>query len=226
LENRFLIGAGSNCDLQLGGQGIPVLHSLITLDASGAAIEAVVPAPPLVVGGRSVRQMALTQDDLIEIGPYAIVVHPGLPTAIDLMAPVDVEALLEQQRRDVAAANEVSGLNARELTDRIEAELAAIASVERGTASGLAAVLEAVQSSLTKPLGDGATLAPMIGQLEAFAAQLAADSRRMQERELALAAQSELVLALQERLIAECSRLLGAAEGAGSGDRTRLRISA
>src|SRR5688500_1252666 len=31
-RQRFLIGAGSNCQLQLGGSDIPILHSILLVD--------------------------------------------------------------------------------------------------------------------------------------------------------------------------------------------------
>jgi hypothetical protein len=64
---RLLIGAGSNCDIQLGGPGIPILHSLIHRDGSNLRVEAIVDSPRLIVAGRTVRDAIVTDGDRIEL---------------------------------------------------------------------------------------------------------------------------------------------------------------
>ncbi|WP_437193110.1 FHA domain-containing protein [Planctomicrobium sp. SH527] len=71
--NRFLIGSGSNCHLQLGGQ-IPILHSIIIPQGSSLWIDAFVSDPPLKVNGQTIRESELHRGDLIEIGTFAFTV--------------------------------------------------------------------------------------------------------------------------------------------------------
>lgn len=68
-SSRFLIGAGTNCHLQLGGD-LPMLHSLLIREASGWRIEAIAPAPDLLVNGVKQRSYALATTDVVEIGPF------------------------------------------------------------------------------------------------------------------------------------------------------------
>src|SRR4029077_10738480 len=56
---RFLIGAGSTCDLRLGGEGIPALHSLITVSGRDITLEAIAAEPALRVNGRVVQTAIL-----------------------------------------------------------------------------------------------------------------------------------------------------------------------
>ncbi len=90
---RFLIGGGSNCHLQLGGQ-IPLLHSIILNDAGRLWIDAVVSEPPLVVNGQQVREVELNPGDVIEIDSFIFSVElrdSALPAADEV--PVSDPAL-------------------------------------------------------------------------------------------------------------------------------------
>jgi hypothetical protein len=69
LADRFLIGAGSNCHLQLGGD-IPFLHSIIIPEGDHLWIDAVVAEPPLLVNGQAVREAELRRGDVLEIGSF------------------------------------------------------------------------------------------------------------------------------------------------------------
>lgn len=66
---RFLIGSGTNCHLQLGGD-IPLLHSLLRRDVSGWVVDAISPEPVLRINGVECRHGNLNPDDVIEIGLF------------------------------------------------------------------------------------------------------------------------------------------------------------
>ena len=65
---RFLIGAGSTCDLRLGGEGMPALHSLITVSGRAITLEAIAATPALRVNGRVVQTTVLHDGDVIGVG--------------------------------------------------------------------------------------------------------------------------------------------------------------
>lgn len=69
VSRRFLIGSGTNCHLQLGGD-IPLLHSLLTRVADGWSIEAIAAEPPLMVNGVVCRHCRLHPEDRVEVGPF------------------------------------------------------------------------------------------------------------------------------------------------------------
>lgn len=77
---RFLIGAGTNCHLQLGGE-IPLLHSLLLREFDGWTIEAIAPEPRLLVNGDEVRRCRLQPDDVVTIGPFELCLVLQVPTS-------------------------------------------------------------------------------------------------------------------------------------------------
>jgi len=68
-QERFLIGGGTNCQLQLGGE-IPMLHSIILNESESLWIDAVVAEPPLLVNGQKIREGELRHGDVIQIGSF------------------------------------------------------------------------------------------------------------------------------------------------------------
>ena len=78
--SRFLIGAGTNCHLQLGGD-IPQLHSLLLREFDGWTIEAIAPEPVLQVNGSDTRRCRLEPDDVVTIGPFELRLVLPVPTS-------------------------------------------------------------------------------------------------------------------------------------------------
>lgn len=138
---RFLIGAGVTCDLRLGGTEIPVLHSIINVSGNEIHLEAVAPNPVLIVNGRGVREVELSDGDVIGIGDIELrarlTVHhsPAGIQAADVPAAV-VEA------DDVSLAD----LSAAELIERIETEERMVEEFEEGRLNGARALTDTVFS--------------------------------------------------------------------------------
>lgn len=124
---RFLIGAGSNCQLQLGGD-VPILHSIILQQADGLWIDSVVLEPALLINGKRVREGELHRGDLIEIGTFQFLVETRS------------EALTEIVMDETPAASEHP---LAELASQIEM----LESVTAGQKSGMAALMESVYQS-------------------------------------------------------------------------------
>src|SRR5579871_217763 len=72
---RFFIGSGEGCDLRLGGDILPSIHSLIQTRADGIWLEAVAENPPLLLNGHITKGEWLRDGDLLEIGPFQLVAH-------------------------------------------------------------------------------------------------------------------------------------------------------
>lgn len=224
---RLLIGAGSNCDLQLGGAGIPILHSLIYRDGANLRIEAVVDVPPLLVAGRQVREAIVTDGDRIELGRFAFRVQTNAAASVwhnDLLAPLDVVAILDQEQRAEALPT-ITGLSVSQLAERIEAELQSMNHAALGQRLGFEAL---VQAALAVPAheatSDAAAMTDVVARLGQMAGQLAAQSRHLTEREQALTEQAAAILQLKERV--ESARVELRSSNEDQGFAKRLRISA
>lgn len=101
-DGRFLIGAGSNCQLQLGGE-TPILHSIIIPDGDHLWIDAVAPHPPLMLNGQRVRESEVYAGDVIEIGEFIFSIgaapaeQADAPAATQTLSAASLVAALEQE---------------------------------------------------------------------------------------------------------------------------------
>ena len=129
---RFLIGAGSNCQLQLGGDDVPILHSILLVDEDGAQIDTVVPSPELFVNGIPRRAAQLRDGDVLTIGKFEFAVH--------IQQPVDADAGEERVGQlsapDPNLATDLTDLSAAEIVNRLEQELREIAQLQTSRETG------------------------------------------------------------------------------------------
>ncbi len=72
---NFLIGSGSDCDLRLGGAGIPEAHCVLVVEDSEVRIQWLAEAPPLYVNGELTQEADLCEGDEIAIGRFEFIVH-------------------------------------------------------------------------------------------------------------------------------------------------------
>jgi len=135
---RFLIGAGSNCQLQLGGGDVPILHSILLIEEDGAHIDAVVPNPQLFINGRPQRSADLQDGDVFSIGKFEFQVHVPQPLAA-------LQTVVRPQIPAPESAAKLSELSASELVALIEFEEQQVAELEQGRINGARALLDAVQ---------------------------------------------------------------------------------
>ena len=138
-NTRFLIGAGSTCDLRLGGEGMSALHSIITIAGREIAIEAIAAEPGLTVNGRLVQNAILHDGDVIAVGEVEFLARleagrsPVGATAVSL--PAINAALGERPAAELSAA---------ELVDLIEQEERLIDDFEERQRVGANALVEAI----------------------------------------------------------------------------------
>lgn len=205
---RFLIGAGSTCDLRLGGEGVPALHSIITVNGRDIQLEAIAAEPALLVNGRKIQQTSLSDGDLIVIGDVELVARleaghtpaAAQATAADALLTVETERPLAE-------------LSAAELVERIEQEELQIEATERRRHEGRIALLEAVaakagKSTTTGPQSGARAPVPAPHFLSKRPQILAAQTRQSQSGEGDSAFQREL-----EDLAAQLASLSGEIQG-------------
>ncbi len=142
--DRFLIGSGTNCHLQLGGD-LPMLHTLLTRQQGRWRVEAIAPEPALLVNGTACRCQTLCANDVIQIAEFEFVFRrggerfrterdAGMHTIGDSGAAHQTVALPGVCREETGA------LSASQLVSRLEGELDLIDQMghdRRSAASGL-----------------------------------------------------------------------------------------
>lgn len=225
LTNRFLIGAGSNCHLQLGGEGMPFLHSLLTVEGGGVFIEAFVPWPELCVNGETMRTAHLADGDEITIGPFQFTVHLRASAEREpdpsLYAEIPPEAAREE-----SAPEDVSALSTAELVARIESLESEVEAHESAARTGAAALLDAVRhTAIVAP----PKVRPAAAEAEALYRDFSDLSQDLEhrltllrEREQEQRARAEALLTAQARL---AEQLQLAAQSLAA-EEARVRASA
>lgn len=185
-NDRFLIGAGSNCNLQLGGE-MPILHSVLITNSDGLWIDAVVREPQLLVNRQPVQACALNAGDLVEIGSFVFVVIEK-PAA----ESVDLEDYEVDENVDLRE------LSAEDLIDLLAAEISTLetldASRQNGARSLLSAISAASQGTSEMPHSEMALENRSLGE------QLVLRGAELDQREAILAQKAEHLLRAQERL--------------------------
>ncbi len=144
---RFLIGAGSHCHLQLGGDHVPMLHSLLVIEGQTAHLEAVITEPPLLVNGQARRMVELQDEDIVTIGDFEFVFHRLASSEPFSQASVSELPELEE----VSEVADLSRLSALELVNLIEEEAQQITAFNRSRELGAAALIDAARRSGAHP---------------------------------------------------------------------------
>lgn len=144
-NKSFLIGSGEHCDLQLGGQEIPLLFAIIQADGDRLRIRSVEAQPDLMVNGQAVTSAVLSDGDAIAIGSFQFVARkqdvpdPAMPSAYARRPSAHAEE--SSSEHDV----DLSELSAAELLERLEHDLDMVEDFERGERQGWAALMERVE---------------------------------------------------------------------------------
>lgn len=130
-EGVFLIGSGSNCDLQIGGADTPAVHSIVRADAGDVHIESLSRKPALRVNSQPCERAELRDGDLIQIGSIQLAARfQSMPMAAT--APVPVEA-----------DEDLSSLNCEDLLTLLEQDLALVDEHHARQAAGAERLIDA-----------------------------------------------------------------------------------
>lgn len=158
-SDRFLIGGDSDCDLQLGGDDMPALHSLVYREGHDFWIEMISPFPPLKVEGQVVEASVLRNGDRIQIGSFEFVVQLAGTAHSHRMDPPhkSEQARLRGPHFGMAAAlkqmdsRDPSELSAEELLDSLDREIQTVEKFERRQNLAAGAFLGSVRSRFLSP---------------------------------------------------------------------------
>ena len=204
---RFLIGGGSNCQLRLGGD-TPMLHSIIITRNDRLWIDAVVPAPALIVNGQAVREAALGEGDSVEIGEFRFEIGLGAP--VKQSQPV-------AEKREIDLNETLAESSAEQLVDFIDAELRQLQDVAAQQEMGARALLEAAKS--VDPQADRESIHALVEQLRQRAAELEA-------RDLELADHAERLEQTQRELQEQLEIITDELNDSDSDEPPQLRLTA
>ncbi len=226
--DRLTIGAGTCCGLQLSGQSMPILHSVVHIAEGEVTIEALAPQPRLLLNGIPHQTSVLADGDVITIGPIEFVFRQGQHSqpAMSISraglsgSPAETSAPITPDKRDHSMTNEtiLKDLSASELVDLIEQDVQMIEQYESRREQGAAALLSQVHQLKDEPEHDQlsveeqsdlmADLETMMEELTRFSAelQLRADQLTSRERQYEAAAAS--LLETQEKLASQLDTTL------------------
>jgi hypothetical protein len=207
VEGRLVLGSAPECDVRLGGAGMPAVHSQVHVDDGGEAwIEAIAAEPELLVNGEPCDTMVLSEGDKIVVGPFAFTWH----------------AVGDKSAAAAAAVGDSDELPLSELLDRLERDMALVAGRDEATRRAAATVVEAALETI---YGGVAGSRPVEGDRAALVAKLDELTQRIEANESAHAESVSDLLDTQERLVVQVESLVSRLLGEQSGD-DGLRASA
>ena len=198
LEGRLVLGSAPECDVRLGGAGMPAVHSQVHEDGGRAWIESLSADPPLLINGRECDTWVLTDGDVIVVGPFAFT-----------------------WRSDGGVAESVSSLVEQplsELLDQLDRDMTLVAESAETTRRAASTVVEAALETIYGDAG-GADLSSEVetGRRDEMSAKFDELTRRFEAHESAHAESVSSLLDSQERLASQVealvSRLLGERSG-------------
>lgn len=143
---RFLIGSGATCDLRLGGDAMPALHSIITICGGEISLEAIAAEPRLILNGRPVHTTHVHDGDIIGIGEVELIARLEAG-----QAPAGVAEAAGSRITTSEDNRPISDLSAAELVDLIDQELRQIDDFESRQRVGAEGLLAAVMGRIAEP---------------------------------------------------------------------------
>jgi hypothetical protein len=196
-SERFLIGAGSNCQLQLGGDDIPILHSILLVNEEGAHIDAVVPWPQLIVNGTPQRTADLHDGDQFTIGKFEFAVHEQRPAAagqaLAMTPAVDLP--------DVPESEDLASLSVAAIVERIERDQRQVQQFETARESGALALLQAAKQAARDREGDSPVSADeLLRELQDLSRELDRRARLLAQREAECAERAANLLKVHDEI--------------------------
>lgn len=185
VDGRLVLGSAPECDLRLGGLGMPAVHSQVHVDGGRAWVEAVAADPPLLVNGEPCDSVVLSDGDVIVVGPFSFTWRAsGDPTA---------------------AVQQAGKLSVSELVDRLERDMAMVAESDAATRLAVATVVE---TALETIYGSGVELRPVASDRDGLGDKLDELTRRIESHEAAHAEAVSSLLDTQERLVVQIESLV------------------
>ena len=128
VEGRLVLGSAPECDVRLGGAGIPAVHSKVHEDGGRAWIESLSADPTLLINGRECDTWVLTDGDVIVVGPFAFTWRSdgGVSESVSSLVEQPLTELLDQLDRDMTLVAESAETTRRAASTVVEAALETI----------------------------------------------------------------------------------------------------
>ena len=128
VEGRLVLGSAPECDVRLGGAGMPAVHSQVHEDGGRAWIESLSADPPLLINGRECDTWVLTDGDVILAGPFAFTWRSdgGVAESVSSLVEQPLSELLDQLDRDMTLVAESAETTRRAASTVVEAALETI----------------------------------------------------------------------------------------------------
>ena len=141
---RFMIGAAEQCQLRLGGDDMPSLHSILLVEGQDIWLDAVADFPALRVNDAQCHSVRLVHGDTVEIGEFRFIVRHSETTAAILEIPVIRHEALAAFDPEDEMDEDLADLTCEQLVERIEHEEAMIHEFDEGRRLGAFGLLDAV----------------------------------------------------------------------------------
>ncbi len=189
---EFLIGRAEFCDLQIDSPAVPLAWCVVHLQGQVVWIEAADEVATLEINGQAMKRLAVRSGDRLTLGPVTLTVRLG------------ADALTKP-------AEDLSGLSAVELCERIEAEQQALDDHERQRILGVEALLAALEGVLTQEslTSDPTRTETVLGQLQGLSELLAERTRQLADHEQEFLASAVEIKQAQDRMTRRLEELLG-----------------
>ena len=196
-DDLVSLGAGSNCQLQLGGDDIPILHSILLVNEEGAHIDAVVPWPQLIVNGTPQRTADLHDGDQFTIGKFEFAVHEQRPAAAGQALAMTPAADLP----DVPESEDLASLSVAAIVERIERDQRQVEQFDTARESGALALLQAAKQAARDREGDSPVSADeLLRELQDLSRELDRRARLLAQREAECAERAANLLKVHDEI--------------------------
>lgn len=221
---RLSIGSGSKCWLQLGGPGIPEIHSWMEVGRKEIALYVFEDNPAIQVNGSKVQFALLKGGEALQIGSFEFKVHAELEE--EPRQPWHRPHLTSEQIANLKAGLEkpVENLTAEELVDLLEAEMTMIERQEARERAGMLKLMQAVRETQHeleiesaqhnesaaggRPETDTAVAEAFISRIETVTRSLRERATQLKDEETVYAQAADNLLRTQERLIEQMDQLI------------------
>jgi len=237
-RGRLSIGAGQKCWLQLGGPGIPEIHSWLEVGRKEIALYVFEEEPAIQVNGSKVQFALLKGGESLQIGTFEFQIHTQIIDEPDKswMKPHLTPQQLSNLKNELEE-KPLEKLSAEELVDMLETEMHAIEQQESRERAGLHRLLSSVRET-QEEMGLQAEEEPELFQIpelqsrqstDDFVSRIEEVTRSLRERSESLHVQesgyakaAESLLLTQQRLIEQMDQLISALDSEESTGRTGI----
>lgn len=147
VAGQFLIGSGVQCQLRLGDDEIPEIHTVLEVVEDTVTLSTKTDSPCLLINGTAPSSAKLEDGDLLEIGSYRMLFR---------RASADARITLDEERFN----SEADITTAEQLVDRLDEQIRIVEELSDTPEDGLSDLMDAVaqadqsSSARTADLGE------------------------------------------------------------------------